>query len=190
MSDGQQNGARDFARDATRAGEIGWRVGAARPSVTEGYRAGYRCPDADRKHERRSARETPMQIGNAATPGRQPVVLNASPEQRPSSANDLRDGALKIAAANPVDPLKRADKPVAGGRDVGGCDADDGTAGHHEHHGEIAERRNSTACDLLDASMGAAVARRDRKTRSNLLVHGRYLARGLRSRMYMQALCA
>jgi len=190
MRDGQQNGARDVARDATCAGEICWRVGAARPSVTERYRARYRCPDADREHERRSARETPMQIGHAATPGRQPVVLNASAEQRSSSANDLRDGALKVVAANPVNPLKRAGKPAAGGRDVGGCDADDGTAGHHEHHSEIAERRNGTACDLLDASMGGTVGGRDRRTRSNLIVHGSYLARGLRSRMYMQAVCA
>jgi len=173
MRDGQQNGAGDFARDATGAGEISWRVSAARPSVAEGYRPGYRWTDANREHERRSAGEAPMQVCHAAAPRRLPVVLNAFAEQWSSSANDLRDSALKVVAADAVAPLERADKPHASGRDVRGCDPDDRAAGHQEHHGEIGSRRNGTACDLLDASMSGALAGRDRRmTRSNLVVHG------------------
>src|SRR5262245_34525255 len=103
MRDGQQNGARDFARNPTSAGEICQRVGTARPSVTERYRSGYRCSNADREHEGGSAREAPMQVGDAAAPRRLPVVLNASAQQWPSGANDLRDSALKVVGANPVD---------------------------------------------------------------------------------------
>ena len=131
-----------------------------------------------------------MQVGNAAAPRRLPVVLNASAQQRPSSANDLRDRALKVVAANPVDPLECANQPAAAGRDVGGCDADDGAAGHHEHHGEIGERRNSTACDHFDASMGSALGGRDRRSRSNLLVHGATSLVAYVHSMYMQAVCA
>ena len=118
-----------------------------------------------------------MQIGDAAARRRLPVIMNASPQRRPSGANDLGDGALQVVAANPVDPLQRPQQPVASGGDVGGRDADDGAAGHHKHHSEIGERRYSTARDFLDASMGSAIGRRDRRNRSNLLVHGANLAR-------------
>jgi hypothetical protein len=113
-----------------------------------------------------------MQVRNAASTCRLPVVLNASPQRWPAGANDVCDGALKVVAANPVDPLERADKPATCGRHVRGRDADDRAAGDHENHGEIGERRNSTARDLLDAAMGGAAAGRDRNHRSNLLVHG------------------
>jgi hypothetical protein len=142
------------------------------------------------EHERRSARETPVQVRNAATRRRLPVVLNASAQRWPSGSNDLRNGALQVVTANPVDPLKRAEKPVAGWGDVHGRDADDGAAGDHEHHGKIGQRRNSPACDLADASMGGAIGGRDLRSRSNLLVHGAYPRFSGCSCMYMQAVCA
>ena len=113
-----------------------------------------------------------MQIRDAAAPRRLSVVMNASPQQWPPGANDLRDRALQVVAANPVDPLKHPKEPVTRGGDVRRRDADDRPPGHHEHHGEIGEPRNSTARDPLDASMGSAIGGRDRKDRSNLLVHG------------------
>jgi len=113
-----------------------------------------------------------MQIRNAAAPRRLSVVLNADAQRWSSGANDVRDSALKVAAANPVDPLERADKTPARGRHVRARDTDDGLPAHHEYHDEISERRNSTSRDLLDASISGAVAGRDRGDRSNLLVHG------------------
>jgi len=190
MRHGQQYGTRDCARDALSTSEIARRVGAARPSVTERYRPGYRGPNMNWEHERRSARETPVQVRNAATRRRLPVVLNASAQRWPSGSNDLRNGALQVVTANPVDPLKRAEKPVAGWGDVHGRDADDGAAGDHEHHGKIGQRRNSPACDLADTSMGGAIGGRDLRSRSNLLVHGAYPRFSGCSCMYMQAVCA
>jgi len=130
-----------------------------------------------------------MQVRNAAAPGRLSVALNGSPQRWPSGTNDLRHGALKVVAANPIDPLERADKPVASGRDMRRPDADDGPAGHHEHPCEIGERRNSTPRDLLDASMGGGVGR-DQRRGSNLVVHGATSLFAQCSSMYMQAVCA
>jgi len=190
MRHGQQCGARDCARDAPSASEIARRVGAARPSVTERYRPGYRGPNMNWEHERRSARETPVQVRNAAARRRLPVVLNASAQRWPSGSNNLRDGALQVVTANPVDPLKRAEKPAAGWGDVHGRDADDGAAGHHEHHGEIGQRGNRPARNLADASMGGAIGGRDLKSPSNLLVHGATPGSFGCSCLYMQAVCA
>jgi hypothetical protein len=172
MRHGQQYGTRDCARDALSVSEIARRVGAARPSVTERYRPGYCGPNVNWEHERRSARETPVQVRNAATWRRLPIVLNASAQRWPSGSNDLRDGALQVVRTNTVNPLKRAEKSVAGGGHVHRRDADDGASGHHEHHGEIGERWNSAARDLPDASIGGAIGGRDLRSRSNLLVHG------------------
>jgi hypothetical protein len=80
MRFGQRNGARDFAYDALSTCKVGWRVAAARTSVTERYRSGYDWPNANRQHERGPARETTMQIRHAAAPYGLPVVLNASPQ--------------------------------------------------------------------------------------------------------------
>ena len=49
----------------------------------------------------------PVQIRDATARRRLSVVMNASPQRRPSGANDLGDRALQVVAANPVDPLKR-----------------------------------------------------------------------------------
>ncbi len=116
-----------------------------------------------------------MQVRNAAAACRLPVGLNASAQRWPSGTNDLRDGAPQVVAANPVDPLERPKKPVATRGDVRARDADDGTTRHHEHQGEIGVRRDDTARDRLDASMGGAIGGRDRRSRSKLLVHGTYL---------------
>src|SRR5262245_12364883 len=103
----RHNCARDLAHDALSAGEIGRRVAAARTSVTERYRSGYDRSNPNWQDQGRSAPEAPVQIRDAAARRRLPVVMNASPQRRPSGANDLGDGALQVVAANPVDPLQR-----------------------------------------------------------------------------------
>ena len=130
MRHGQQDGARDFARNTLSAGKIRRRVGAARPSVAERYRSGYLVSDNDWEHEDRSARETPVQVGDAAARRGLTVILNASTQRWPPGANNLRDRASKVVTANAVDPLERAEKTVARGRDMRGGDADDRAARH------------------------------------------------------------
>jgi hypothetical protein len=112
-----------------------------------------------------------MNVSNTAARRRQTVGLDADAQRRPSGANDLCDRAVKIVTRNSVDPAQHAEKPIACWRNMCRRDPDDGASGHQEHDGEIGKRWNSSARDLPGGSTGRSARGRDRRSRSNPLIH-------------------
>jgi hypothetical protein len=114
-----------------------------------------------------------MEIRHAAAWRAGTIFVQDLPaKRRASGPDDLRDGAVKVLPAYAIHAPKRAEQPLSAGRDVCGCDADNGTPGHDKDHSEIRKRRYGTPRDLLDGSSGGtAGGGRDRRSRPNPLVH-------------------
>ncbi len=193
MRRGRLSGAPDLAREAACAGEVGWRVRAARPSVAEAHRAGHGRSDANGEHERRPAREAAVKVVHAPARGARVVLLQDAPAQRrPAGADALGHGAVHVVAPDVIRAPERSEQPFSAGRYMCRCDSDDRASGHDEDHREIGEPGNGASRDLLDCLSGGTGGGRDRRSRSNPLVHG-VKPRPFgseRSRTCMQSTCA
>ena len=115
-----------------------------------------------------------MEVGDATgRGGRRALDPDAPPQRWPSGAYHLRDGAVKVVAANAIDALQGAQQLLAARTRVRRCDADNRPARHDKHDREVCERGDRASRDPLNRfSRGTGGSGRDLRSRSNPLVHG------------------
>jgi hypothetical protein len=76
--------------------------------------------------------------------------LDRPAQQWTARPHDLRDRAVQIVAANPVNALQSTQGLVAARADMRRRHASDGPSGNHEHHSKIRQGGHGPAHDPLN----------------------------------------